>query len=71
MAGLRFHLHFGCLEWQVLQLFRRKLLPEPERLGRSRVIAAEDLPQVGEALRRAGYLPVARPVPQAMHQETP
>ena len=62
-------LRFGVLEWQVLQLFRRQLLPEPERLGRLRLIPAEALPGVEAALRRAGYLPAA-PGPGARSDDT-
>ena len=62
-------LHFGVLEWQVLQLYKRGLVPEPERLGRFRMIGCEQLPAIGAALRAAGYLP--RPEPRAACQETP
>ena len=49
--------HFGCPAWQVRRLFERGLLPQAPRVGAYRVIANNDLPVVGEALRRAGYLP--------------
>jgi len=48
---------FGCTRWQVRRLFERGLLPPAPRVGAYRVIAADDLPVVEEALRRAGYLP--------------
>ena len=48
--------HFGVRDWQIRRLFERGLLPDPPRMGIWRVIAADDLPAVGEALRAAGYL---------------
>jgi hypothetical protein len=46
-------------EWTVARLFTRGLLPEPARVGRFRVIAEGDLPNVREALEEAGYLHTA------------
>lgn len=48
--------HFGAQSWQVARLFKRGLLPEPERLGRARVVREEDLPAIEAALRQTGYL---------------
>jgi hypothetical protein len=46
----------GVQTWQVVRMFERKLLPEPPRLGRARVIREEDVPAIAEALRKGGYL---------------
>jgi hypothetical protein len=46
----------GCPEWCVARAFLRGLLPEPERLGRSRLIREDQLPQLHAALVDAGYL---------------
>jgi DNA-binding transcriptional MerR regulator len=48
---------FGVTQRQVRRLFERGLLPEPGRVGAYRVVPVDDLPQVEEALRRAGYIP--------------
>ena len=48
---------FGCQPWHIRRLFERNLLPPANRVGAYRVIAAEDLPRVEQALRAAGYLP--------------
>jgi DNA-binding transcriptional MerR regulator len=47
----------GCPAWKVRRLFERGLLPPAPRIGAYRVIAEDDLPNVEQALRRAGYLP--------------
>jgi hypothetical protein len=47
---------YGVRLWQVRRLYERKLLPEPARVGAYRVIRESDLPQIGAALQRAGYL---------------
>ena len=44
------------VQWQVRRLFERGLLPPAQRVGAYRVVTAEDLHEVGEALRKAGYL---------------
>ena len=49
--------HFGCQPWHIRRLFERNLLPPASRVGAYRVIAAEDLPRIEQALRAAGYLP--------------
>jgi hypothetical protein len=51
--------HLGVREWQLVSLYRRGLLPEPQRLGRLRAIDADDLPRIRSALVAAGYLPAA------------
>ena len=53
--------HYGVPPWQVRRLYERRLLDEPQRAGRYRLIARADLPRVGAALRRAGYLPAPEP----------
>lgn len=55
----------GCRVWQIRRLFERGLLPEPPRIGAFRVLPADRLPAVEQALRAAGYLPAAREVPRA------
>jgi hypothetical protein len=55
----------GLPVWKVRRLFERKLLAEPERVGRFRVIAATDLPNVESALRDAGYLLSSAPARQS------
>jgi hypothetical protein len=55
--------HYGVPPWQVRRLYERQLLNEPQRAGRYRLIARGDLPRVGAALRRAGYLST----PEAAH----
>jgi hypothetical protein len=47
---------FGVPSWQVRNLYKRQLLPEPLRLGPYRAVLAADLPRIKEALERAGYL---------------
>jgi DNA-binding transcriptional MerR regulator len=47
---------FGVQVWQVRRLFERGLLPPAARVGAYRVVAADDLPAVEQALRTAGYL---------------
>jgi hypothetical protein len=46
----------GCPEWCVARAFLRGLLPEPERLGRARLIREDQLPALRAALVAAGYL---------------
>ena len=48
--------HFAVPEWQIDQLFRRQLLPPPDRAGHLRIVMREDLPRVRAALVQAGYL---------------
>ena len=48
--------HFGCQLWQVRRLFERGILPEPERIGQQRVIKVKELPKLGAALKKAGYV---------------
>src|SRR5262249_11306781 len=48
--------HFGVDLWRVQRLYRRRLLPDPPRVGPFRVVRADQLPQVEAALVRAGYL---------------
>jgi DNA-binding transcriptional MerR regulator len=45
----------GCREWQLRSLFNRGRLPEPERIGRFRLIDSADLPKIRQALVDAGY----------------
>lgn len=53
--------HFGVQAWRVSELFNRGLLPQPQRVGRSRVVPVEDLPKIEKALKAAGYLPIKKP----------
>ena len=48
--------HFDVDSWVIPRLFERKLLDEPARFGRYRLLYEDDLPRIGEALRRGGYL---------------
>jgi hypothetical protein len=48
--------HFGCPPWAVRRLFERRILPEPPRVGAYRVVAPEQLPEIGTALKQAGYI---------------
>ena len=58
---------FDVPQWQIDALFKRKLLPEPTRVGCYRVFAASDLPAIEAALIEAGYIssstPEATPCP--------
>jgi hypothetical protein len=47
---------FGVPRWMIRRLIERGFLPDPPRIGRYRVIAERDLPQVKAALVKAGYL---------------
>ncbi len=47
---------FGVPTWQVRRLDETRKLPEPARVGAYRVVGAEDLPRIEEALHAAGYL---------------
>ena len=49
--------HFGCEVWMVRNLFKRGLLPEPDRVGQYRYVPRSQLPQVRKALKAAHYLP--------------
>jgi hypothetical protein len=49
-------LRYRCQVWQIRRLFERGFLPPAARVGAYRVISVEDLPQVEQALREAGYL---------------
>jgi DNA-binding transcriptional MerR regulator len=53
---------YGCPAWKVRRLFERGLLPPAPRVGAYRVIAANDLPLVENALLEAGYLPPRKEV---------
>jgi hypothetical protein len=43
-------------EWRVGRVFTRKLVEEPERLGRARVIPADRVAEIKDALAKANYL---------------
>jgi hypothetical protein len=45
----------GVRPWQIRRLFERGLLPPAARVGPYRVVMADDLPAVEQALRVAGY----------------
>ena len=47
----------GAQSWRLRRLYQRGLLPEPQWVGRSRVVNEDDLPQIRTALEKAGYLP--------------
>jgi hypothetical protein len=53
--------HFGRPTWMVRRLFERGILPPPPRVGQNRIVHAEDLPVIAEAMRQVGYLPPAEP----------
>jgi hypothetical protein len=46
----------GCQGWMVRRLFERGLLPEPPRLGITRALREDQLPEVGRLVREHGYL---------------
>lgn len=46
----------GCSQSQVVEVFKRGILPEPERVGPYRIISPEDEPKVVAALRQLGYI---------------
>jgi hypothetical protein len=46
----------GCAEWCVSRAYLRGLLPDAPRLGRTRLIREQDLPDLRRALEHAGYL---------------
>lgn len=46
----------GTQLWKVQRVFDRKRLPEPRRVGRTRVVPETDLPRVEKALREAGLM---------------
>ena len=49
---------FGVPTWQVRRLYETGRLSErTPRAGQYRMVAAADVPAVGQALRDAGYLP--------------
>jgi DNA-binding transcriptional MerR regulator len=48
--------HFDVAAWKVRRLYERGILPEPARVGRYRIIPANDLPRIEAALRKCGYL---------------
>lgn len=47
---------FGLPVWKIRRLFERKILPEPERVGRLRTFGPGDVPKIEKALKEAGYL---------------
>jgi hypothetical protein len=46
----------GLRDWQLARIFRRRLVPEPARLGRMRMIAVSDLPALRRVAEKVGYL---------------
>ncbi|MCI0741057.1 MAG: hypothetical protein L0Y72_18590 [Gemmataceae bacterium] len=46
----------GCDPWKLHRLFERGLTPQPQRVGRYRVLRVADLPRIKRALEAAGYL---------------
>lgn len=60
--------------WQVQRVVDRKLVPEPARVGRNRVVLDDDLPAYRMALVVAGFLKGEAGAPaaaQATPQESP
>ncbi len=49
-------LRFGMPLWRLQDAFRRNVLPPPLKAGRYRVVPADRLGALREALERAGYL---------------
>lgn len=47
--------------WRVRRIFERHILPEFGRVGRYRTVPEDRVPDVVEALRDAGYLPLDSP----------
>jgi hypothetical protein len=47
---------FGVAPWQIVRLFKRRILAEPARLGRTRMIPESRLGEIEAALRACGYL---------------
>jgi hypothetical protein len=46
----------GCQLWQVGRIFDRGYLPQPPKIGKNRVVTREYLPEIKEALVKAGFL---------------
>jgi hypothetical protein len=51
----------GAQTWRLQRLIARGLFPEPQRIGRTRVVLEDDLPAIAEAMRQAGYLKTTAP----------
>lgn len=51
---------FGCQSWQVARIFELKLLPEPPRVNRGRVMTRADLPKIKKKLIERGFLKRAK-----------
>jgi hypothetical protein len=49
----------GCQLWHVQRVYDRGLLPPPRRVGRCRVVTAEELPVIHKTLARAGFIRAA------------
>jgi hypothetical protein len=47
----------ACPEWKLRAALKRRLAPEPQRLGCMRAFRRAQLPALAEALRLCGYLP--------------
>jgi hypothetical protein len=52
----------GTDVWRIRRLFEDGTLPEPQKFGGKRVIPAELVPTIVDALRSRGWLPTAEPV---------
>ena len=48
----------GVAEWRVRRLFETGTLPEPPRFGGKRAIKGSMIPQIIDALRARGWLPL-------------
>jgi hypothetical protein len=46
----------GCDLWMLQRIVDRKLVPAPARIGKLKVVAESDLPQLKRALQAAGFL---------------
>lgn len=44
-------------EWRLISLFRRGLIPEPDRLGQNRMLTPVDVERARTVLARLGVLP--------------
>jgi hypothetical protein len=46
----------GCQSWQVARIFERGLLPAAMRIGRYRVVRADQVPEIRRVLEEARYI---------------
>lgn len=56
---------YGIQLWQVQRIYQRGLVPEADRIGRTRVVQPADLPSVEAALVKGGYIQPSSSGPRA------